>query len=146
MGSVERAAASEDGEASEQQLLRRVKQVVAPFDRPLQRPLSFGQVARASRQQRQTLFEAGQHLSGFQEPNTARRQLDGERQPVEPSADFSYRRSVLVGEAESWFRRASTLDKEGDRLDLRHPIRIDRSTWLGRTQRRDRELLLTIQV
>ena len=58
LGSLEREAAGEDGEAREELAARGVEEVVAPLDRRAQRALALGRVARAARQQRERRVEA----------------------------------------------------------------------------------------
>ena len=86
--------------AAEQPLLRFVEQVVAPGDRAAQRLLAFGQIARAAGEDLQAALQSSQHRRGRQRLDARRRQLDGQRQPVEAIADLGNRARVLAGQRE----------------------------------------------
>src|SRR5207302_8407972 len=59
---LERATASEDGEARKELLLLGGQQLVAPLDRRAQRALPLGEIARAAGEQREALLEPLQDL------------------------------------------------------------------------------------
>ena len=81
----ERPAAGEDGQAPEQRLRFGVQQVVAPGHGVAHRPLADRRVARRSlsRSGRRPL-QAGQQLGGREDAHAGRRQLEGQREPVQP--------------------------------------------------------------
>ena len=73
-------------EPREQAPLVGVEQVVAPVDRAAQRPLALRQVAGAAGQQRRGgRRAAAQHRGRREQPDPRRRELDRERQAVEPA-------------------------------------------------------------
>ena len=106
-------------EAREERLLLRQQQVVAPGDRPAQRLLARGEVLRAARQQRQPLVEAAQERRRRERPHPGRRQLDRQRQAVQPDADLRHGRRVHVAEGEVGGRAARPLDEQPHRLGVR---------------------------
>ncbi len=88
LGGLEGAGAGEHREAAEQALLGVAQQLVAPVDRLAQRLLPHRQVGAAAGEQGQPPFEAAEHLRRREDADPRRRQLDGERQPVEAGADL----------------------------------------------------------
>ncbi len=68
-----------------QALLCRIEQVVAPLDRGAQRALPLGQVAGAAGEQVEALAEPRQDRLRRQELHARSRELERERQPVEPA-------------------------------------------------------------
>jgi hypothetical protein len=88
LGSLERASASEDGQASEEPLLLVQEEVVAPLDRRPQRALALGRIAGATGQERQALVEALEHLGRGHRLYACSRELERERQIVEAGADL----------------------------------------------------------
>src|SRR5262249_12467415 len=101
-------AADEHGQPPEQPLLLLREQTVAPVDRVPQRPLALVDVARSAGQQRQPLVETAKERDGGERPLPGRRELDRERQTVEPDADLDDRRRVPVVELEPLGRRLSS--------------------------------------
>jgi hypothetical protein len=91
LGGFERPIANEDGQVTEQPLLRLVEQLIAPGHRVTERPLPRWHVTWAGRQQRQPALEAGQHNHRRQHAKLRGHQLDCERQTVQPSADLDDR-------------------------------------------------------
>ena len=71
----------------------RVEQVVAPADRGAQRPLAVGRVARAGAEQVEPAPEAVEDLARGEDLDARRRELDRQRQAVEPAADLRDRAS-----------------------------------------------------
>ena len=77
-------AADEDGQAAKERLLGRVEQVVAPGDGVAHRPQPVRQVAGAAGQQRQGPLQPRQQRRRRQDGDAGGRQLDRQRQPVQP--------------------------------------------------------------
>ena len=121
LGGLERAAAGEDGEAGEEPLLVRDKEVVAPLDRRPERLLAGVGVA-AALQEIEALREAIEDLRRGERLRAGGRELDGERQVVEPRAELS--RSPSLGS--SCERVAEELD--GLRLGERRHLVLDLTT------------------
>ena len=69
-------------------LFRLVQQLVAPGDRVAHGLLPGRQVVRAVHQHRQPAGQPGQQVTGRQQPQPGRGQLDGQRDPVQPAADL----------------------------------------------------------
>lgn len=86
-GSVQSTALGEHGEASEEPLLARRQQVVAPLERRSERLLSALDVSTAF-QQVEPLRDALEHLSRAENTCAGGGVLDCERQVVEPAAEF----------------------------------------------------------
>ena len=85
---LERAAAGEDGEPREQMLLLVGEQVDAPFDRRPQRLLA--RIGRPSTlEQVEPLSDPFEYLRRGEHARARRRELDGERQVVEPPAEHA---------------------------------------------------------
>ena len=105
----------EDRQAAEQAPLVLVQQVVAPGDGVAQRLLAGREIARAAGQQRQPALQPAQHRLGRQQPDAGRRQLDRQRQAVQPGADLGHGRGVLVGQREVGPDRACSLRRRARR-------------------------------
>ena len=97
---------------TEQGLLARLEQVVAPGDGVAQRLLAGRQVARATGQQRQALLQPREHRLRRQDSHAGRRQLDASGRPSS-AADLGHGRGVLVGEREIGPDRASRARRTG---------------------------------
>ena len=87
LGSLERAAASEDGETGEELLLLGREQVVAPLDRRSERLLAGIRVAAAF-EQVEPLREALEDLRRRERLRSRGGELDGERERVEAGAQL----------------------------------------------------------
>ena len=81
---LEREASAEHAESTEQLLLLAVEQLVAPLDRRAQRSLPRRRVAGARSEERQPLVEAREQVVRIEQRDARGRELDRERQPVEP--------------------------------------------------------------
>jgi hypothetical protein len=106
------AAAGEDGEASEQRLLTDVEEVVAPRDRVAQRLLPFWQVPRSCPEQPQPAIQPVEQRLRGEQFDPSGRQLDCQRQPVEPPADPCHRDRVGGRKLEAWQDGQDALAKE----------------------------------
>ena len=116
---LHRKASREDGKPTEDLLLLRIEQVVAPRDRGAQRSLPVRCVAGAAGEQRQPPVEPGQQLVRLEERDPGRRELDRERQPVQSSADLGYR----FRRAEPGRDRLRALNEERSRRRVRKAAR-----------------------
>jgi hypothetical protein len=110
----EAEVAREAAEPGEDVLLLGREQVVAPPDRPSQRPLPLGRVARAAGQERQAAVQALEDLAGRERPHAGGGELERQRQVVDPTAD---RENVLV-RLEVRLHRSRPREEEADRLLL----------------------------
>ena len=89
LGSLERAAAAEDGEPSEQPLLILAKEIVAPLNRGPQRQLACVD-ASACPEQVKPSGEAVEELLGGEDAHAGCRELERERELLEPGAEFRH--------------------------------------------------------
>ena len=114
LGRLQGAAAGEDRQPAEEDAARSgVSRSWLQAIASRKRPLAGGQVARAAGQQRQPAVEPGQQRRRRQEGDAGRRQLDGERQPVEAAADRGHgRRRCSAVRAKSGLHRPRSLDEE----------------------------------
>ncbi len=109
--------AGEDPQAPEERLLVRRQQVVGPGDGVAHRPMPVGPVALAAGEEAEALAQQGAQRRDREDPQPGRRQLDRQRQPVQPRAHLGHRPRVAVGEGEAVVGRAGALDEQGDRFD-----------------------------
>jgi hypothetical protein len=93
LGCVEIEAPREDRQPREQHLLLFAEECIAPFDGRAKRPLSFGQIARASGEQVEVMLEPVEHLPRRQHLNAHSGELERKWEPVEAAGD---RGDVLV--------------------------------------------------
>ena len=94
LGRVDVEAPGEDRQPAEQLLLVVGEKVVAPVDRRAERSLPFGRVAGAAAEEGQALLQAFLKLGGCEDPRPGGRELDCEREIVQPATDLAH---VLVG-------------------------------------------------
>src|SRR5262249_43038434 len=94
LGRLERERAREDRQPHEQELLLLVQQLIAPVQYGPQCLLPGRSVARAARQQLEPMLQPVEDLRRAQHVRARRRQLDRERQAIEPTAELADR---LVG-------------------------------------------------
>ena len=87
LGALGIPAVMEDRAAAEDRLLVARQQVMTPRDRAAERALAFGQVARAAREEIETRLEPLQDDDRREHPRPGGRELDGERQALEPLDD-----------------------------------------------------------
>jgi hypothetical protein len=92
--------------------LARLEQLEAPLDRRPQRPLPLRGVARARREQVEAPLEPFEDALGSQHLHARGRQLEGEREPVQPPCDV---RHVLIG-LEGGQKLPGSLDEQRDGL------------------------------
>ena len=147
VGGFQRPAADEDGEAAEEAALGLVQQVVAPGDRVAQRLLTGRQVACAAGQEGKSSLQPADDRLGREQADPGGRQLDRQRQAVQPDADLGDRGGVLVGEREvrpdasrARSRNSATAGVLGDRSRRRQS-----AARSGQGQRRDGVLVLAAQ-
>jgi len=139
---LDRRSTREDGQAPEHRLLTVVEQLVAPVDRPTQGPLPFRDVPAAG-EKREAPVEPGKDVSRLEQPNPRRRELDRQRQAVEPGADLGDRRRVLQRQVESRTDCPSALDEERDRIDRPQLVKADVTRAARERERRHEKLLLS---
>ena len=75
-------------------------------------------VARPAREQVEALLEPREQRLRREQLRARSRELDRERQAVEPDANLGDRRRIGVGHGEVRFHRTRAVDEERDRLVL----------------------------
>ena len=91
------APAGEHRQPPEQCLLCLAEKVVSSIRPHPQRPLTFRAVTPAG-EERQTTVEARQQLLRLEQPDPRGRQLEGQREPVQPPADLRHRRGLSASD------------------------------------------------
>ena len=76
---------------------------------------------------------------GREDPDARRRQLDGQRQPIEAHADLGHGRCVVVRDVEIGLHGARSLDEERDCLELRELREWRQVGGIGEAERRNRD-------
>src|SRR5215210_5064497 len=122
LGAAEREAADEDPEAREELLLFGVEELVAPFDRAAQRPVSLGQAgAWRCPQEIEARVETFAQRTWREDVASRRGKLERQRKTVQADADLDDRLGVRVRELEVGSGRASPIDEQPDRLGPAQP-------------------------
>ena len=129
---VERRARRRTRRACRAALLALGQAAVAPVDRRSERSLPLGEVDRALHLERQPLLERADDLRRGKHDQARGDELDGERKPVEPSADLVYRRERIRPEHDA--TSGGELDEERGRVLDRE--RLERQDVLGREAER----------
>jgi hypothetical protein len=112
LGGVQRRAAGEHGETGEGPALVRRQQRPAPLERRRERALARGRVARAGAERVEAFAQPPGELGHRQHVDATGRQLDRERQPVQPAADLEQGRGVAFGQREPRITRLRDGDEE----------------------------------
>ena len=123
-GRVEREASDEHGDATEQPLLGRVEEIVAPADRGGERPLPRRHVPRSADEQGQRVFQAFQEHRWRQHPQAGRGELEGQGQPIEANADLGNGGGVLGGQRQLRAHARAALDEQPHGLVGRRAARV----------------------
>jgi hypothetical protein len=137
---LERAAPHKDAEPREGESLARRQQVVAPVDRGRERALASRGIARPAREPVRLALEPLEDLGRREQFRPCRRELDGERQPVEPRADLGDLRRARRVELEARVDGTGARGEEPQRVGLDE--RLERPAGVGRVERRHRILAL----
>ncbi len=95
-----------------------VQQPDAPLHRGPQGALPLGQVHRARPERVQRRGQPAEQGVRVEQPGAGGRQLDRQRQAVEPPADLRHRRRVALGEGEAGPRRAGPVHEQRHRRRL----------------------------
>jgi hypothetical protein len=97
---LEREAADEYAEPTEQRLLGRRQQFVAPVQGSTQRPLPLWLILRPAIEDDEPTIQAAEQRPRWQYAHAGGSQLDRQRQPVQAHADFGYCAYVALIHAE----------------------------------------------
>ena len=111
------SAVGEDRQPLEHPLLGGFEQRVAPFDRRPEGLLALGHVAGRAAEELEAAAEPVAQRLRREQAEAGGRELDRERQAVEPAADLGDRRGVVVGHVEVGAHGAGAVDEQLDRLD-----------------------------
>ena len=136
---LEREPRGEHAEILEQLALRVGEQAHAPVDRRAHRAMPFGKVAHGRRQQRQAPLQTLRDAGGAQDAHLRRRELDRQRQPLEPAADVGQVAGVLGGDVEVGVDRPRPVDEQRHGGRARRAVQARRPIAGRRRQRRHLE-------
>lgn len=112
---LQREAAGEDAEPPEQRPLPGSQQVVAPAHRVAQRLLPFREVAGAAGEQLQPIRQPREHGLGREQLGSRRRELDRQRQAVQPRAQLGQDRRVVRRQLQVGADRLRAFEEKRDR-------------------------------
>ncbi len=112
LGVLERPATGKHRQPVEQAALGVRQQVVAPIERRLQRALTRQGTTTTARQQPKPSVESCRKLPHRKRLDPPRRQLQGERNTVQPLADLGDGGGISVGEREARLHRQGTVDEQ----------------------------------
>ena len=115
---IERAAAVAHRYPSEECLGAFTEQPVTPGNGAAQAALPRRTVLRATVRQRQPALELGQQRGGRQHGNPGRRQLDGQRQAIQPLTDTHHGGGIVAAQREIGIQRLRAVDEQAARLQL----------------------------
>src|SRR5918996_557669 len=138
---LQRPAAPERREASEQPLHFGFQEVVAPFDRSTEGSLTPREVARAPGEQREAPAEPFDERPRAQHLHPAGRELDRQGEAIEPSDDLRDGHGVAFGEAELATDGGRSLDEQHDGLARREGLEL-RTLRIWERERSDQILVL----
>ena len=138
----EHPAAREDRQPREELALCGVQQIPAPGDRAAKGALSLRQITSGRGEHVEALAELRQHRLRREHLDARRRELDRERQPVEPVTDLGDGARVLGRHAEVRADPFRAVDEEPHRVGLCEHIERGQVPQVGELERRDRKLLL----
>ena len=145
IGRGEGEAAVEYGQATEKDLRSLARKFLTPGDRGAKRLLPLWEIAGAAGQNVQEVIEATKQFVEGAQFEARRRQLDRQRQTVEPAANCRHLHHIRRREREIWEHRSSALDKELHRRRSRDDSERRLRHRVGQPQRLDRKLLLVPQ-
>jgi hypothetical protein len=109
----------------------------------MQRPLASGDVPGGCGEDRQAPLQPVEDRRRGQELHPGGRELDAQRQAIEPARDFGHGARVVVGHGEARRNGSRALNEQGDGLDLAQDTEGWELARIRDVQWRDRELLLT---
>ena len=129
--SFHRRAAGEHREPREALLLGVAEQLVAPVYGRTQRLLACGRVPGAGAQHTERFVQAFGDLLGGQQPAPRRRQLDGQWQPIDASADLRDGGRVGVVEVKVGVVGARSRAEQHDGVHAGQRVRVHRRRSRG---------------
>ncbi len=111
----EGATAGKDAKPSEEGLLGRRQEVVAPGDRAPYRPVPIGQIVGAAGEETETIGQVGEQGRGRERAHPRGGELDGQGKSVQAAHDLGHLPPVIGGEGKALVGGTGTLDEELDR-------------------------------
>ena len=108
--------AGEDAEPAEDRPLLLRQQLVAPVHQRTDRLVARQSRTGAAGQQAEPVTQPGGDLVGAKQPDARGRELNGQRQAIQPRADLGHRGRVPVRQREARGRGASALDEQANRF------------------------------
>ena len=111
-------ATAEHAQSAEQDRFLRAEELVTPRERRAKCPVAIRRVARPGRQQGQAAIEPPRDLVDPQPAHARGRELDRQRQTVEPRADEGNGRGILGGRDEVGHDARHAIDEELGRVGL----------------------------
>jgi hypothetical protein len=125
-GGSDRESTRQRAESAERALLIGAEQLIAPGDGRIHRLLTFGKIARADRREQDVLLKALEQTVEREQLGPWRRELERERQSVEPPANRRHRGAVARREPKVRLHVANTFREQPHRRTSRQ-IRRRRS-------------------
>ena len=130
------AAAGEHRQPGQQRLFGPGEQLEGPVDRGPQRLVTCHRAARPGREHREAALQPPGQLGRGHRRHPRRRQLDRQRDPIQPPDHRGDRRRVLGGHRETGLDRGRALGEQPHRLRLRDRVQV--GIGAGHRQRRHR--------
>ncbi len=138
LGRGQREVAQEHAQPHEQLALRRVEQVEAPVERRPQRAVAGRRPPAGGAEQPEAVVEAHADLADRQAADQRGRQLDRQRDAVEPRADLGHAVERLARRGEAGQRGPAPLQEQLHRLGPQDGVGVDPDrAGVGQPQRAD---------
>ena len=112
LGGVQIKRAGEHRQAGERLSANRVEQLVGPLDDPPEAAVTRIDTGPLAGEQGEALVEPGRQRLDADRADPRRRQLDRQRQPVEPAADLGHRPDGTIVQLEPGSRFGGTVDEQ----------------------------------
>lgn len=116
---LQRKSPDKDRQAAQECLLRLGEEIVTPVDRAAEGLMPGPARAAAAHQQMEAIVQSCSELLDGECPQPRGRQLDRQRQGVQPPADLRHRGGVLIRERKAAGDSRASLGKEADGLVLK---------------------------
>ena len=136
----------EHGQPAKEPLFVFRQEIVAPGDGFSERPVPGGQVACTAGQQVEAMLQTRQDGPRREHLDAGRCQFDGQRQPVEPDADFGYGGGVFLAQGKGRTHGARPLHEERHGLVLPQAFERGQALGIRDSQGRYGKLVLALHV
>ena len=134
---VEVEAVSEDAQPPEEHPLGLAKEVVAPVDRRAERPLTRQGRAAPAGQDPEAVLEAGEEVVESEDVDPGGRELDRQRDAIEPATDTRDHLGVVIGQGEAGPLSRRAVAEQLDRFVASSCRGRGRTTRVRGRERRD---------